>query len=437
MVLAEIVFASRLLGLVAGEQQIDVQVDPAVQRLEVQRDGATVATLNKVPWSAVVNFGPELAPHELTVVAFDGDGNELARDTQAVNVARPYAEIGVLLDRNPEGRMLASVRWTHYAQRYPSSVIVKLDGRAIRKDTTFTTFPLGVVDMTKIHVVDVEVAFPDSVRARKEVVFGGSAGYSEMVPSELTAIGVRQRKAEGDNSNTIGCLSVGSQEFPAVKVERGEGEALFILNGGRGALKGLDAPEPRGGAFALWDAEITVMHPVAEVIQRPGNLTRLFNSVSLKGGTRRVLATTATPEGRVQLADAVGAAALRALQGGHRRVVIVVLGSAPAPDSSEHSPAVIRRYLQRVGVPLRVWSLTGPRPDLAASWGEVRDVSTQDALIKATEDLRQELDSQRVAWVPVAPLNAVRVTASTGCAFEPLAGAGYPLTPSDRAASAP
>ena len=435
MLLAEIVFASRLLGLVTGEQQIDVQVDPAVQRLEVQRDGATVATLHRVPWSAVVNFGPELAPHELTVVAFDRDGNELARDTQAVNVARPYAEIGVLLDRDPEGQTIASVRWTHYAQRYPSNVTVKLDGRAIRKDATFTTFPLGVIDMTKIHVVDVEVTFPDSVRARKEVVFGGSAGYSETVPSELTAIGVRQRKAEG-KSTTTGCLSVGSQEFPAVKVERGEGEALFILNGGRGALKGLDAPEPRGNLFALPDAEITVMNPVAEVIQRPGNLTRLFNSLSLKGGTRRVLATTATPEGRAQIADAVGAAALRALQGGHRRVVIVVLGSTPAPDASEHSPAVIRRYLQRVGVPLRVWSLTGPRPDLAETWGEVRDVSTQAELVKATEDLRQELDSQRVAWVPVAPLNAVRVTANADCAYEPLAGAGYPLTPVDRAASA-
>jgi hypothetical protein len=434
MVLAEIVFASRLLGLVAGEQQIDVQVDPAVQRLEVQRDGATVATLHKVPWSAVVNFGPELAPHELTVVAFDRDGNELARDTQAVNVARPYAEIGVLLDRDPEGRTVASVRWTHYAQRYPSSVNVKLDGRTIRKDSTFTTFPLGVVDMSKIHVVDVEVAFPDSVRSRKEIVFGGSAGYSEMVPSELTAIGVRQRKAIGNT--TTACLGVVGQEFPAVKVERGEGEALFILNGGRGALKGLDGPEPRGGGFALPDADITVMHPVAEVIQRPGNLTRLFNSLSLKGGTRRVLATTSTPEGRAQIADAVGAAALRALQGGHRRVVIVVLGSAPAPDSSEHSPAVIRRYLQRVGVPLRVWSLTGPRPDLAETWGEVRDVSTQADLIKATEDLRQELDSQRVAWVPVAPLNAVRVTANTDCAYEPLAGAGYTLTPADLAASA-
>jgi hypothetical protein len=435
MLLAEIIFASRLLGLVAGEQQIDVQVDAAVHSVEVQRDGVTVATLNKVPWSAVVNFGPELAPHEVTVVAFDRAGSELGRDTQAVNVARPPAEIGVLLDRDAKGQLIAAVRWNHFAQQYPSSIIVKLDGRAIRKGSTFTTFPLGRVDLSKIHVVDVEVAFPDRVRSRKEVVFGGIAGYSELVPSEMTPVGVRLRKGEGET--TTDCLRAGNQSLPAVKVERGEGLALFVLNGGRGILKRLDTPEHRGvGLFGLNDADIAIMNPVAEVIQRPGNLTRLFNSHSVKGGTQRVLATTSTPDGPAQIADAVGAAALRALQGGKRRVVVVVIGNTPAPDVSAHQPSVMRRYLERVGVPLRVWSLVGARPDLAETWGEVRTISTTADLLAATEDLRRELDSQRVAWVPVAPLSAVRVVANADCAYEPLAGAGYKLTPSDRAASA-
>lgn len=107
-----------------------------------------------------------------------------------------------------------------------------------------------------------------------------------------------------------------------------------------------------------------------------------------------------------------------------------------------HSPAVIRRYLERIGVPLRVWSLTGPRPDLAATWGEARDVSTSAALLAATEDLRKELESQRVAWLPVAPLDAFRVVTSADCAYAPLAGSGYALptsntsTPLDRATPA-
>jgi hypothetical protein len=301
---------------------------------------------------------------------------------------------------------------------------------------------LGAVDLSKIHVVDVEVAFPDGVRSRKEVVFGGSAGYSEQVPSEMTPVGVRQRKAEGDA--TTNCLRAGSQSLPAVKVERGEGVALFILNGGRGVLKRLDTPEYRGvGLFDLRDAEIAIMNPVAEVIESPTSVTRIFNSQSVKGGTQRVLSTTSTPEGAAQITDAVGAAALRALQRGQRRVVVVVIGNAPALDMSVHAPNVMRRYLERVGVPLRVWSLAGPRPDLVETWGEVRDISTTADLLAATEDLRRELDSQRIAWVPVAPLRAVGVVANTDCAYEPLAGAGYRLTPlangltpSDRAASA-
>jgi hypothetical protein len=282
--------------------------------------------------------------------------------------------------------------------------------------------------MSKIHIVDVEVAFPDRVHSRKEVVFGGSAGYSEQVPSEMTPVGVRQRKAEDDT--TTNCLRAGSQSLPAVKVERGEGLALFILNGGRGVLKRLDAPEHGGVAlFGLNDAGIAIMNPVAEVIESPTSVTRIFNSQSVNGGTQRVLSATSTPQGPAQIADAVGAAALRTLQGGQRRVVVVVIGNEPAPDMSVHTPGVMRRYLERVGVPLRVWSLAGPRPDLVETWGEVRDISTTADLLAATEDLRRELDSQRVAWVPLAPLNAVRVVANADCAYEPLAGAGYRLTP--------
>lgn len=440
MFLAEIVFASRLLGLVAGEQRIQVQVDAAVHSVEVQRDGVRIAALQQAPWSAVVDFGRELAPHELTVVAFDREGHELGRDRQAVNVARAPAEIGVLLDRDVNGAITASIRWSHYAHRYPNLVIVKLDRRVIRKGATMTTFPLGIVNLSSIHVLDVEVGFPDRIRSRKEIAFGGAAGFSEQVPAEMTPVAVRQRTDTGNASTN--CLCVGGQSLPAVTIERGRGAALFILNGGRGLLKRIDLPD---GLFALHDYEIDIVNPVAELIERPDGVTRLYDVQSMEGGKgiRRVLAAARTPVGPAQIADAVGAAALRALRGGHRRVVIVVLGDAPAPDRSVHSPSVMRRYLQRVGVPLRVWSLVGPRPDLAETWGEVRDVSTAANLLAATEDLRQELGSQRVAWLPVAPLDAFRVIANADCPYEPLAGAGYALmssdyalTPSARAASA-
>ncbi|MDP9192207.1 MAG: hypothetical protein M3P06_10955 [Acidobacteriota bacterium] len=451
MFLAEIVLASRILGLVAGEQRVEVQADAAVRSIEVQRDGVTVAALHRPPWSAVVNFGLELAPHELTVVAFDQAGNELGRDTQAINVARPPAEFGILFDRDAEGQVTAAIRASHFAHRLPKNVTVKLDGRVIRKNRNLTTYSLGTVNLSTIHVLDVEVEFPDRIRSRKEVVFGGHAGFSEQVPSEMTPVAVRQRKAPG--GATADCFRLGTQLLPPVTIERGDGTAHFILNGSRGVMKGNEAPEHRSDArFALPDVEIDIVNPVAEAIQLPGSLTRLFNSQSMSGkkGTRRALAMAVTPEGHTQIADAVGAAALRALRGGSRRVVVVVIGSAPAPDLSVHRPDFMRRYLERVGVPLRVWSLTGPRPDLAETWGEVKDVSTAALLLAATEDLRQELNAQRVAWMPVGTANAYRVIATSDCAYEPLAGVGLALkssdsrlkssdqrlTPSDRAASA-
>jgi hypothetical protein len=80
-------------------------------------------------------------------------------------------------------------------------------------------------------------------------------------------------------------------------------------------------------------------------------------------------------------------------------------------------------------VPFRIWSLNGPRPEICELWGEeVRDVSTAAALLAATEDLRKELESQRVAWLPVGPLDAFRVVTSADCAYAPLAGEGYALT---------
>lgn len=421
MLLAEIIFASRILGLVAGAQQIDIQADAEVRSVEVRRDGESVALLRAAPWSTRINFGPELAPHELTVVAFDAEGREIGRDTQAVNVARPQAELGVLLDRDAAGNITATVRWSHFTHRDPTSLIVKLDGRVISKGRAVSVIPLGIVDAAAIHVLGVDARFPDRVQSRKEIVFGG--GFSEQMPAELTPVGVRQRTKTPDGVAT--CFRVGGASLPATTIEKGDGTALFILNGGFGLARRIDLPEHRGqDLFTLHDAEIQIVNPVPQLMQRTGGQTSIFDTRPVDGanGTRRLLMRAQTPRGTVRIADAVAAPALRLLRGGHRRVIVVVLGDSPAKDQSAHSPGIVRRYVERVGVPLRVWSLTGPRPDLVNTWGPVSDVSSSTALLKATEDLRQELDSQRIAWLPVQPLDAYRVIANADCAYTPLAG---------------
>lgn len=431
MLLAEIVFASRLLGLAAGEQHVTVQVDAEVRKVEVLRNGERVAVMLQPPWKTVVDLGPELVPQELAVIAFDAEGRERGRDTQAINVAHPPAELGILLDRDAGDRVTATISWSHFAHEQPKNVEVKLDGKVIGKGRAKSTFPLGIVDASKIHALGVEATFSEGIRSRREIVFGG--GYSEQMPAELTPVAVRQRgKAKGPAT----CLRSGETILPSVAIEQGPGTALFILNGGSGAPRRNEPPTLRDGSlFRLQNAEIRIVHPVAKLIEHPTGSTRIFDSVVIARitGTQKLMTAARTPYGVARIADAVGSAALRALRGGQRRVVVVVIGHSPAVDQSLNSPQVIRRYLQRVGVPFRLWSLTGPRPDLAGTWGDVQDVSTSAGLLAATEELRQELDSQRLAWLPVAPIDAFKVRATPDCAYAPLASA---ITPSDRDASA-
>lgn len=425
MLLAEIVFATRILGLAAGEQHVAVQVDAEVRKVEVRRNGERVAVLREPPWRTVVDLGPELTPQELTVVAFDANGNERGRDTQAVNVAHPPAELGILLDRDATDRVTANVRWSHFAHEDPIKVVVKLDGREIGKGKTESKFSLGKVDASQLHVLGVEVTFREGIRTRKEIVFGG--GYSEQMPAELTPVIVRQRE-KGPNRPAT-CFRSEKRALSSATIENGPGAALFVLNGGRGATSRNSMPEHREALlYRIPNAEIRIVHPVAQLIQHPDGATRLFDSTVIDGvnGTNRVMTVARTPQGVARIADAIGSAALRALRGGQRRVVILVLGHDPAADHSFNTPATIRRYLERVGVPLRVWSLTGPRPDLADTWGPVQDISNAANLIAATEELRQDLESQRLAWLPVPPLDAFKVSATEDCAYVPLAAMTTP-----------
>lgn len=419
MVLAEIVFLSRILGLAAGEQNVAVQVDAEVRKVDVLRDGQRIAVMQAAPWKTRVDLGPELKPQELTVVAYDAQGYERGRDTQTINVAQPPAELGILIDRDANNRATATVRWAHFAHQDPIKVEVKLDGRRIAKGRANSVFPLGVVD-SKLHVLGVEATFREGIRSRREVVFGG--GYSEQMPAELTPVAVRLRR-EAAPQGPATCFRTETHNIPSATVEQGPGSALFILNGTRPVERADPGAHRSSSLYRIQDAEIRIIHPVAQKIEHANGSTSLFNSRVIKGvtGTQRLVEIARTPYGVARIADAVGSAALRALRGGQRRVVVVMIGNDAAIDFSVNPPAAMRRYLKRVGVPLRVWSLTGPRPDLADSWGEVIDVSTSAQLLAATEDLRKELASQRLAWLPVAPLEAFRVSATADCAYQPLA----------------
>lgn len=66
------------------------------------------------------------------------------------------------------------------------------------------------------------------------------------------------------------------------------------------------------------------------------------------------------PSGQqLRLADAAAVAGLEASASGSRRSVVLVLGDKNS-DGSRDAPAVVRRYLAAIRVPLFVWSLKNP-----------------------------------------------------------------------------
>ena len=138
---------------------------------------------------------------------------------------------------------------------------------------------------------------------------------------------------------------------------------------------------------------------------------------------------TVEPGSQRRFADAVAVAAVNSVAAAHRRAVVLVVDCTfdLEHDSSSAEPAAVRRYLESIGVPLFVWSVSGPRPDLETEWGDIEDISTPNRLRLAVERLRSTLASQRVVWISSDPLTALRVDADPRCGITPLAhlGGGY------------
>jgi Ca2+-binding RTX toxin-like protein len=100
-------------------------------------------------------------------------------------------------------------------------------------------------------------------------------------------------------------------------------------------------------------------------------------------------------DGEQRLSDAVAVAGLLAYGSGRAAAVVLVLGDR-AEDASFAAPAEVRAYLAALGVPLHVWGVAGGEPTV---WGMARDVSILARLTSAVDDLRGELDRQRLVWL--------------------------------------
>jgi len=424
-----IIFLTLYLGLVSGRQPVALQADGAVTSINILVDGAVIATIDGPPWRTEIDLGPALLPHEIVAVGLNANGAEVARASQFMNLPRRMGEIDLALARDANGKPVrATLVARHIAHEKVRSVSMKLDDHPLAVDKDLTA-KMPAVDMTRPHVLIGETRFADGTAARREIVYGGQ--YAESAQTQLTPL-VVTRTAAGDAPPPVGCFTANGVPLNVRSVELSTADVIIVRdpepNNAYARTRRGAMPLGAQNAIATLD-DLTFAHilsPVAQHINADDEATTLFPSSftydASKYGMFHALAWSfARGEGPMprQWTDAVAVAGVNAVADGRRRAVILVLGDSI--DYSQHQPAIVRRYLDVLGVPLFVWSVEGPRPDLAESWGDVDDVSTISKLREATDRIRRTLAAQRIVWVSADPFTALRAQIKDGCGYARIA----------------
>jgi hypothetical protein len=425
-----IVFLTLFLGLASGKQPLVLEVAGPVSSVRVLLGGREIAAMTRPPWSTIIDLGADLTPRELTAIAFDAKGEEIARASQVINLPRPTAEFDIVIEGDE-----VSLRWHHLMSQSPDDATMTLDEKPLPLDVNFHA-ELPKIDRQKPHVIAAEMRFPDGFVARRELVLESTRSAS--TESQLTPVLLRTTGAPRPKT-WDGCIT--RADGTPVRIAAVENPPALAI-----AVRDpfpVHSPNPLEASLAAqrqhpnWSLRnaialdratfMRVMWAVAQHFSGRDATADLFEATvdfaGTKDGALSMLyaqyngaATEVVPR---QFADAVAVAGIRAATGSQRRAVIFVLSENA--DTSNNAPAVVRRYLESLGVPLFVWSPSGPRPELAASWGAVDDISKYAGLSAAVARVRKTLDEQRVAWVDVEPLEALRLKAGARCGIEMVA----------------
>jgi hypothetical protein len=414
----QIVFLSLFLGLVTGFQNVSLRVDDGVKSVRLELGGREVARMTGAPWSARVDFGTALTPRELTAIAYGADGKEIARIAQVINLSRPAAEMEIVIRREGQRPVDAELVGRHRLHNAPSGAKLSVDGAPVPVGRDFRA-RLPEMDPAHPHIVSAEMEFDDGAVARRDIVLS-SAAFSRSVESELTPMLVMS--SSDAKPDLESCFSSGGAPLKATAIEKSDAIVVMVRDPAARPVI-FTAAQYR---FAPDTAE-RILWPVSRPINAPGEPTAIAFPQTVnhaKAGniswllTQRLLPVPAATEPR-QFADAVAVAAMATLEKGHRRAVVLVLSKFA--DTSLYAAPVVRGYLEEVGVPLFVWSAEGTRPDLAAAWGRIDDISTQAGMEAAVARLNASLAAQRIVWVAAEPLTVLRADTSPTCGLTPVA----------------
>jgi hypothetical protein len=302
----------------------------------------------------------------------------------------------------------------HRLHKLPQSAKLFVDGTEAHVDRNFHA-TLGDIDPARPHVISAEMMFEDDEIAKREVVM--QAGFSDSTGSELTPMLVNITTNK-QPQNLEGCVSAAGAPLRAAAIETGDAFAVMVKD-----------PDARIRTTAEWrlDANTAerVLWPLPRPINTVGQPTAISFPQSVNHGNQptmawllmqRLLPPPSSLEPR-QFADAVAVAAMSTLERGRRRAVVLLLSRNA--DRSLYTPAVVRRYLEEIGVPLFVWSADRLRNEEA--WGPVDDISTNAGLEAAVARLNRSLSRQRIVWVAASPLTTLSAVGSERCGLVPVA----------------
>jgi hypothetical protein len=410
-------FLTLLLGLTIGPQKVEVSVSGPVAAVEFRLDGAAVARLEHAPWSATVDLGTDLSPHELTARGLGASGEELSRARQWINLPRPPAEIEILLERDASGKATAArLAPVSLVGPKPAVLLAAFDDKplAVREGGRVD---LPAYDGGTTHLLTATAEFSNGVLARRDAVLGGAAATE--ASAELTGVPVRVNGRPPMAAAAAGWFVKNGEPLSPVAFEHSGAQILIVRDltideararvGSRETRSRSLAGKPIAEAIAAGarldrEDRARFLWPVVQVSWGGDLRTELF-----EGSHDFLLKEEALPwllthiedphpaAGPPRYADAVAVAGLQAAASRGRRAVILVLGSQSA-DGSHLSPASARRYLERLRVPLYIWSLTGPSGP-AAEWGEREDISNPALLRRACGRLKDALETQWIAWL--------------------------------------
>lgn len=409
-----VAFLTLLLGLTLSEQKIDIATNGDVARVEVLLDDRVVSTLTQAPWSATVDFGEVLAPHRLVARALDSKGAEVGRAEQSINVPRRAAETQLLLERDEKGKPRnVRVVWDSLEGQKPKEVQVWLDGARISVGSDLRAQLPSNIDLSKPHLVRALLASQLGVRSDAEMVIGGE--MEDAASAELTAVMLHSDELSR-------ALTVRGAPAAVVATETGSSEIFIVRHpleaetgarldaGGQAARRrsmGSGASNPMiGMGLGTGAGTLTPLRGVSSsqfiwpVSSRTGkaDLFPPSREYIFRGAEelKRILCDVGFPGAppALRFADAAAVAGLRASASKRPRAVVVIIGERQT-DASRLDPSQVRAYLRALRVPLYVWTLGAND----GGWGDTRDISSPHGYTAAYEEVKRDLDSQRIVWL--------------------------------------